>query len=329
MEKINIIKNTKNKIDAGDRTIKFLSGLEDKLSPSEIESLKQEAVKILSNCMASEKGVTGLAFGYVQSGKTMSFTALTTLAADNGFDVVIILAGIINNLLKQTTERLYKDLELKKRENNKLYRVFSNPDPKDSIKILRQLNSKKNPTLLLPILKSSKRIDDLVSVFTSNDFVKTMKKRKVLIIDDEADQASLNTYARKNSKSKDWEEDRTSATYSSILKLKSTFSNHSYIQYTATPQGPVLINMMDLLSPKFHVVLTPGNKYTGGKAFFIDNPGLIIKIPDEEVYHHKDNNLDFPPDSLIDSLYVFLIGVAIQSNIHKDQKFSMMVHADR
>ena len=329
MERINIIQNTKTKIDVGHRTQKFLSGLKEKLSPSEIENLKLESAKILSNCMASEKGVTGLAFGYVQSGKTMSFTALTTLAADNGYDVVIILAGIINNLLKQTKERLYKDLKLNTRENNKLYRIFSNPDHKDSIKILRQLNSKKNPTILLPILKSSKRIDDLVRIFTSNDLVKTMKKRKVLIIDDEADQASLNTYARKNSKSKDWEENKTSATYSSILKLKSTFSNHAYVQYTATPQGPVLINMMDLLSPKFHVVLTPGKKYTGGKTFFIDNPELIIKIPDEEVYHYKDNNLESAPDSLIDSLYVFLIGVVIQSHIYKDQKFSMMVHADR
>ena len=102
--------------------------------------------------MDSEKGVTGLAFGYVQSGKTMSFTALTTLAADNGIDIIIFLAGTKNNLLDQTKDRLYKDLELNTRKNSKLYRIFSNPDQKDAVKILRQLNSKRKPTLLLPIL---------------------------------------------------------------------------------------------------------------------------------------------------------------------------------
>ena len=151
-----------------------------------------------------------------------------------------------------------------------------------------------------------------------------------MIIDDEADQASLNTYARSNSKSEDWEEDEYSSTYSSILKLKASLPNHSYIQYTATPQGPLLINLMDLLSPEFHIVLTPGKTYTGGKVFFEDNPNLIIAIPPKEVYHHKKNNLPECPQSLINALQVYLIGVAIQVNILDKENFlSMMVHADR
>ena len=63
------------------------------------------------------------------------------------------------------------------------------------------------------------------------------------------------------------------------MKLKGALANHSYIQYTATPQGPLLISIMDLLSPKHHTVLTPGKTYTGGKTFFCDEPGLIITIP--------------------------------------------------
>ena len=330
MDRIKIINSKQNNITIGERTQTFISGLKNKLNEEETNTLVEESAKILSKCIYSEKGVTGLAFGYVQSGKTMSFTALTTLAADNGIDVIVFLAGTKNNLLDQTKDRLYKDLKLNSRKNSKLYRIFSNPDQKDAVKILRQLSSKRKPTLLLPILKLSKRIDNLVGLFTGHEFIKIMKNRSVLIIDDEADQASLNTYARKNSKSEDWEEDKTSATYSSILKLKSSFSNHSYVQYTATPQGPVLINMMDLLSPKFHIVLTPGKTYTGGKTFFIDNPDLIITIPEKEVYHHKDNNLSAVPDTLIDALHIFLIGVTIQYNIlEKDQIFSMMVHADR
>ena len=152
----------------------------------------------------------------------------------------------------------------------------------------------------------------------------------MLIIDDEADQASLNTYARKNSKSEDWEDDEFSSTYSSILELRAALQNHSYIQYTATPQGPLLINLMDLLSPKFHVVLSPGKSYTGGKTFFEDNHNLIVSIPDKEVYHHKKNQLTESPQSLINALQVFLMGVAINVNIENKESFlSMMVHADR
>ena len=91
----------------------------------------------------------------------------------------------------------------------------------------------------------------------------------MLIIDDEADQASLNGYAYKNSKSEDWEEDEYTATYKSIMNLRNSLPNHSYVQYTATPQGPLLISIVDLLSPKHHTVLTPGKSYTGGKTFFV------------------------------------------------------------
>ena len=86
---------------------------------------------------------------------------------------------------------------------------------------------------------------------------------------------------------------------------------------------------MDLLSPKFHVVLTPGKAYTGGKAFFIDNTDLIITIPDAEVYHHKKNQLAECPQSLINALQLFLMGVAITVNIQQKEHFlSMMIHAD-
>jgi hypothetical protein len=87
---------------------------------------------------------------------------------------------------------------------------------------------------------------------------------------------------------------------------------------------------MDLLSPKFHVVLTPGKSYTGGKTFFEDNTDLIITIPDTEVYHHKHNQLAECPQSLTDALQLFLMGVAITVNIEGKENFlSMMIHADR
>ena len=123
------------------------------------------------------------------------------------------------------------------------------------------------PTILITVLKHHKYITELATMFNNIQLKNTIAKSGVLIIDDEADQASLNGYAYKNSKSEEWEDDEYTTTYSSILKLRSALENHSYVQYTATPQGPLLISIMDLLSPKNHTVLTPGKGYTVVKPF--------------------------------------------------------------
>lgn len=332
--KIKILNNTGNfNVQIGDRTSDLVSRL-SMLDDEERDTLLNESAEILSHCVNPVNTIgqiTGLAVGYVQSGKTMSFTTLSTLAIDNGFRVIIYFAGTKNNLLDQTTNRLKKDL-LTASKNRKHYKVFQNPlRDNNAVNVIHNaLKLRNKPGILITILKKEKYIAELARIFSSIEIKSELGNNGVLIIDDEADQASLNTYARSNSKSADWEEDEYSSTYSSILKLKASLSNHSYIQYTATPQGPLLINLMDLLSPEFHVVLTPGKAYTGGKTFFVDNPDLIITIPPKEVYHHKKNNLKECPPSLINALQVYLMGVAIQVNIEEKEDFlSMMIHADR
>lgn len=261
----------------------------------------------------------------------MSFTTLTALAIDNGFRIVIYFAGIKNNLLEQTTKRLKKDL-LTESDNSRFFKVYQSPSIKtnghNDIKGALKLNRK--PAILITVLKHTKHLSELTEIFKTIEVREALGNNGVMIIDDEADQASLNTYARKNSKSEDWEDDEFSSTYSSILDLRASLPNHSYIQYTATPQAPLLINIMDLLSPKFHIVLTPGKAYTGGKTFFEDNTDLIKTIPDLEVYHHKHNPLSECPQSLIEALQLFLMGTAIVVNIQEKENFlSMMIHADR
>ena len=125
-----------------------------------------------------------------------------------------------------------------------------------------------NTILLIPILKHHKHIDALTSIFKSNDFIEAMEDETVLIIDDEADQASLNSYGRKNSKKAEDEEEEKSATYDSIIKMRNALPGNTYIQYTATPQANILISMKDMLSPKSHTLLTPGEGYIGGKLYF-------------------------------------------------------------
>ena len=323
--------NLSSNIEIGKFTADLLQQLD--LSDSEKNNLIFESKSILSKCvppLQSDGSTTGIAIGYVQSGKTMSFTCLTTLAVDNGYRILIYFAGIKNNLLDQTTKRLKKDL-LTETENSRFYKVFQNPKKQNGIeykfKAALKLNIK--PTLLLTVLKKSQHINELVSIFQTYEGQEIVNNNAVIKIDDEADQASLNTYARSNSHSEDWEDEEFSSTYSSIVKLRSILKNHSYIQYTATPQAPLLISLMDLLSPNFHQLLTPGVNYTGGKVFFDPNRNLISTIPENEVYHRTRNPLnDECPNSLIKSLQYFLLGVAVAVNIEGRVKFlSMMVHA--
>lgn len=317
----------------------LISRFQKFLDEDEIDSLVKETNDILSQCtnphLLIEQDVTHLTVGYVQSGKTMSFTSLTALAADNGYRVVIFLAGTKNNLLTQTTKRLTKDLITESSQSN-LYKIIENPASTSTNEIRNKLRISTKPTILITVLKHPKHVSELSDIFRDRAMQQELGKQGVLIIDDEADQASLNGFSYANSKkansSDEWDEEtesKESSTYSSILNLRAAIPNHSYVQYTATPQGPLLISIMDLLSPKSHTVLTPGKKYTGGKTFFQDFPDLVISIPDNELYN-KDKKLTHVPDSLKDALQIYILSVALIVNHWKKVRFlSMMVHADR
>lgn len=326
--------------EIGKKMNDLISRLEYFLDDDELDSLVNETSQILSNCtnpkLLIEQDTTHLSVGYVQSGKTMSFTALTALAADNGYRIVVYLAGTKNNLLSQTTKRLTKDLISDSQLNN-AYKIFENPDASRTNEIRNKLRLTSKPTILITILKHYDHINKLADIFKTATIKNELGKQGVMIIDDEADQASLNGFSYANSKkastSDEWDEEtdnKESSTYASILNLRASIPNHSYIQYTATPQGPLLISIMDLLSPQSHTVLTPGKKYTGGKTYFEDFPDLVISIPDGEVYHYKDNPLTHVPDSLKEALQIYILGVALVTNHWNKVKFlSMMIHADR
>ena len=308
-------------------------------------NLREETMHILSHCnphnATQNPETTHLVVGYVQSGKTMSFTGLTALALDNGYRVVIYLAGTKNNLLNQTAQRLEKDLIGKNGQNKDFYRLHKDPNPDEAEQIAGHLFLSSHPIILIPILKHWKHIDKLVQILTDPDFKDAMEDETVLIIDDEADQASLNSYGRKNSKRDAdglTEEEQQSKTYESILKMRAVLPGNTYIQYTATPQANILISMQDLLSPKSHTLLTPGEGYIGGKLYFgkgqnhdLFNGALVLNIPDAEVFHKKENPLKRMPQSLKDALMLHILAVAIVVKclrIDDVEYLSMMVHPD-
>ncbi|WP_373818864.1 Z1 domain-containing protein [Porphyromonas loveana] len=329
---IEVVKNTQApcQIKMGDRTISFMES-QSKLNQDGRDLIMAEAVKILRRCIPPGEidNITNIALGYVQSGKTLSFTTLTALAADNGYRIVIYLTGTKNNLQRQTAERLKRDLNI---DGKNRYYAFITTDSAEN-EIARTIKNHLEVTqevLLIPILKHYSHINKLSMVFNILELTTILGQYGALIIDDEADQSSFNTYAKKNSRKPDWEEDDFSKTYASILALKKSLPSHSYIQYTATPQAAFLIDSNDILSPVYHTVLTPGEGYTGGKYFFKERKEeLVSPIPDEQIYHHRDNRLSKMPISLGRALKEFLLSVAIVVNIQEREPFlSMMIHID-
>lgn len=298
----------------------------DSLSQDEKERLRLETTKILSDCINPEEGEdanTGLVIGYVQSGKTLSFTGLTALARDNKFQLVILLAGTTNNLVEQSYDRIRSDLEI---DTNRQWKLFSTQQKGFQTGELERVQSEltkwqrgssRARTVLIICMKQHQHLDNLAKQLSKLD----LKDVPTLIVDDEGDQAGINTKAKK---------DEESTTYARILSLRARFPAHSYVLYTATPQAPLLISRIDTLSPDFGMVLTPGEQYVGGQDFF--SPAgqkkfietiLASEVPDPLNPPAK------PPNSLLSALREFFVGVAIgllEGQDRKGKNRSMMIH---
>jgi hypothetical protein len=290
------------------------------------DTVRDEGVAVLSRCVpptAPRGRETGLVVGYVQSGKTMSFTTVSALAQDNRYQMIIVITGTSINLFKQSTERLQEDLRLP--DLNRRWKHFANPKLRGTA--LRSIESalqrwgdrdvpeQDRQTVLITVMKNHTHLNNLIQLLSSLD----LRNVPTLVIDDEADQAGLNTMVRQGAES---------TTYQRLLSLRSILPHHTFLQYTATPQAPLLINIIDALSPSFAEVLTPGQSYTGGRTFFDQQQqmNLIRIIPDAQI-PTRDNILTEPPDTLLDAMMVFFLGVAAGMRLGgTPRNRSMMVH---
>ena len=302
-------------------------------------NLRVSTSDILNHCnphnACNNLETTHLVVGYVQSGKTMSFTGVLAMAKDNGYRIAVVLTGVTTNLQNQTSSRLERDLNLSDEED--WFRFIESPNKDDVSSLIKAFRLSFQPMLIIPILKHRKYIDDVASLFSDDKVRSVIGNETVLIIDDEADQASLNSYGYHNSKITDpTEEEKESATYAAILRMRSQMPANSYIQYTATPQANILITTADLLSPKSHTLLFPGEDYVGGKKFFgqdkdgdLFNGGLIVTIPEKETYHKKKNALTTMPESLRTALMMHVWAVILVIKWYRRpqiKQLTMMIH---
>jgi len=141
------------------------------------EVVLEEARRILSRCArptAPDGQTTGLVMGYIQSGKTLSFTAVAALARDNAYRMVIVIAGTTNNLAEQSRDRLIRDLGLGETSFPK-WQHFHNPDSGDVPRIrdvLSEWNDANVPenerrSVFVTVLKYHSQLRKLVRVLSS------------------------------------------------------------------------------------------------------------------------------------------------------------------
>ena len=293
--------------DDGDETHGMLThALQDEDTSRQVEDA---AVSILSLCVApssAPSSETGLVIGYVQSGKTLSFTTVAALARDNGYHIVIVITGTSTNLHQQSTQRLRRDLRLDEPRPRR-WQLFPNPRDDATARgalrdILRDwfdsgVPAAQKQTILITVMKNHKWLASL------RDLLRTLDVRRspVLIVDDEADQASMNTRIRQGDES---------TTYQRIMEIRDALPHHTFLQYTATPQAPLLISIIDFAVPEVRGDPEPGEGYVGGRDFFGPRMASYVRrIPADDIAT-ADQPLSEPSESLLQALRAFFVGVA-------------------
>lgn len=294
------------------------------LPNEELKKIRSETLEILSRCIdpgsSGPRSNTGLVIGRIQSGKTMSFTAVAAAAKDNGFDLIVIMGGTTNILISQTRGRLGRDLGLAESDaflRWDLYESMLSPTDQERLRVnLSQTSLHRRKTVLVTLMKHYAHINGLADALEGLD----LSSVSALLVDDEADQHSLNTATAKN---------EASTTYRSITRLRKLLPRHSFLQYTATPQAPLLVALADALSPDWTALLTPGRGYVGGATYFQHRRDDLIRVIPEREAQAVEQGATDPPASLIEALHIFLLTFAAghpeyESGVPLTR--SMMVH---
>lgn len=315
--------NDATRVVVGDTFVGFLDTVAPAAARDELET---NAISILGRAAVAgttPSRTTGLVVGRVQSGKTLSYESVIALARDNGFSLVVVISGISNPLLDQGVGRLKGDLT--KAAPDGWNFLINAADTRENLSRMESLRDNwldpETPrglrrTLVCFLLKNHRRIDAFKELCAKADWA----GQRVLIIDDEADQASLNVKFRRGNQS---------TTYKNILSLRSQFPSHAYLQYTATPQAPLLVSIDDALSPDFVQVIEPGPEYVGGPDYFDGRAGTIVHDLSSEDLELAYDRQGPPPPSLSKALAEFVIGAAHVLASGRSDTRSMLIHPSR
>lgn len=345
---------------------------EKNFAPDIVNKLDRLTDSILDNLFdPTEKtkvNKKGLVVGQVQSGKTANYTGLICKAADSGFGLIIVLAGIHNNLRSQTQIRIDEsflgfDTQHTRAFNQQSIKIGVGKRGFGKVNVAHSLTSslekgdftqgaanalglnfdtkepiiaviKKNPHVL-------RRIYQWLAAQADEDteLSRVISNKALLLIDDEADNASINI-------SNDPE--RQSSINGWITQILNLFGKNAYVGYTATPFANIFIPLDDqnLFPRNFIKNITAPSNYIGPEKVFGFSPleedagsntvlPIVNRINDYSGFvpdkHKKDDQLPSSlPESLKRAIRCFIISCAIrrlrgQTTVHN----SMLIHVSR
>lgn len=366
--------------------------LERKMSATAVDAVDKSTDHILG--LMEDPGRSGpwdrrgLVVGHVQSGKTANYTGLICKAADAGYKIIVILAGMHNNLRSQTQIRLEegflgyetsatgdivkligvgangRDFEIKPNcatnrtntgdFNTKIAKHLAiSPEQRPWLFVV-----KKNKVVLERLLKW---IRGHVADATDAHGKRFVSNLPLLLIDDEADHASVDTGEQLiGADGKPDEDHEPKAINSRIRKILNTFAKKAYVGYTATPFANIFIHRQnetpeegpDIFPQSFIITLAAPSNYVGpARVFGLQTPEGRSGLPLTRVFqdhasedgrdgwmppkHQKDHSpvhlgQDVLPPSLREAIQSFVLACAAREVRGQGAEHSsMLVHVTR
>ena len=311
--------------------------------PPELREKVEEVLEKLQTEATSTKR-PGILLGRVQSGKTRAFLGVIARAFDRGYDVAVILTKGTKSLAEQTLSRVKED-----------FREFIAADQVEVFDILHvpdltpyELNRK----LIFVVKKEDDNLRHLLNLFEKE--YPELRNKSVLIIDDEADLASVSFRKTSGISS-------AGVISQQIDQLRESVTRSAFLQVTATPYAlylqpneEIVVNGTSLFKPKrpaFTVLLPTHSKYTGGDEYFesstdIDTPAFFfyreVPVAERDALKKEDRRrlqidkvlTDKNAAVLRDAVVTFLVGGAIRrlqqrAAGQRPQKYSFLFHTEQ
>lgn len=309
-----------------------------------IENIENDTVEIMKRLSVEteqDNPVKGLVIGGVQSGKTTNIASLMAMIGDQEYNMVIILSGTIENLRLQTEARIQELLDSTNRKRG--WRKIERP--KNTTNNLLENIHNHRDIFYSVVLKNKTRLEDLITWLTTNE--NYSRKLSILIIDDEADQGSINT-----SKDRDMRNTINRLIVNLVHgrkvngeKLKYGYKSVNYIAYTATPYANILSESPggDSLYPKnFISILSESEHHFGPKEIFglevLDDAEAEITLQYEpldiirpinnlkEIREILSEELEYLTIDLKESLSYFIAASASLRKHNFGKPVSMLIH---
>ncbi|MEG1311396.1 MAG: Z1 domain-containing protein [Romboutsia sp.] len=301
----------------------------------------------------------GLIVGDVQSGKTSNYTGLICKAADAGYKAIVLLTGTIEKLRKQTQLRIDegfvgRDSAAMIKHNDKSLIGVGNFDPsiypmvltstindfkiQTARSLIFDLNTINQPIIFVmkKNVSSLRNLNKWLRTFNQND--EENINQSLLLVDDESDNASINTNP----------EDRSPTSINKEIRdLLNLFSKSSYVGFTATPFANIFIDpdtddsmLKEDLFPKDYIYsLNAPSNYIGARDIFSpdgEHQDMLVNIDEEamseclSLTHKSDYYVDYIPNDLKEAICTFLIANTIRDlrkdiNTHR----SMLINVSR